>query len=65
MGTTADFHKCGAYSFNHNAIEILDDDTANESGIDLNCSPDNGTSMSEDLHLDDILKSNSTISPNE
>ena len=30
----ASFHKCDIYPFNRNAIEILDDDTANESGID-------------------------------
>ena len=50
----AGFHKCGVYPFNRNVIEILDDDTANESGIDLNCSNDNGTPVSEDFHPADV-----------
>ena len=50
----ASFYKCGVYPFNRNVIEILDDDTANESGIDLNCSNDNGTPVSEDFHPADV-----------
>ena len=45
----ADFDKCGVYPFKCNAIEILDDDTANESGIDLNCSHDDGRPVPDDF----------------
>ena len=52
------FHRCDVqgivYPFNPNAIEILDDNTANKSGIDLNYSHDYGTPMSEDLHYADV-----------
>ena len=34
-----------------NAVEILDDNTTKESGIDLNCSHDNYTPMSKDFIL--------------
>ena len=50
----AGFSKCGVYRFNRNAIEILDDDTANESGIDLNCSHDDHTPMLEDFDPSDV-----------
>ena len=44
----------GVYPFNRNAIEILNDDTANESGIDLNCNHDDCTSMLEDFDPSDV-----------
>ena len=50
----AGFRKCGVYPFNHNAIEILDDSTANESGIDVNCSHDDGIPVSDDFHPVDV-----------
>ena len=46
----AGFHKCGVYPFNRNAIEILDDDTANESGIDLNCDHDDSRPVPDDFY---------------
>ena len=50
----AGFRKCSVYPFNCNAIEILDDSTANESGVDLNCSHDDGTPVSDDFHPVDV-----------
>ena len=64
----AGFHKCSVYPFNRNAIEILDDDTANESGIDLNCSYNDDTPLSEDLHPADenpTPSSHQTIEPEQ
>ena len=62
----AGFHKCGVYSFNRNAIEVLDDDSANESGIDLNCSHDDGRPLlSEDLYPADENPTTSSHQMNE
>ena len=61
----AGFHKCGVHPFNRSAIEILDDDTANESGIDLNCSNDDGTPVSEDFHPANVNATQSSHQRNE
>lgn len=58
----AGFRKCGVYPFNRNAYEILDDNTANESGIDLNCSHDDDTPVSEDF---DPVYANPTQLPHQ
>ena len=52
----AGFTEYGVYPFNRNAIEILDDDTANKSGIDLNCSHDDCTPMLEDFDPSDVYQ---------
>ena len=50
------FSKCGIYPFNRNAIEILDNDTADESEIDLSCSHDDRTPMLEDFDPSDVYQ---------
>jgi len=45
----AGFRKCGVYPFNRNAIEIIDNDPTDDSGIDLNHSCDD-TPESEPPH---------------
>lgn len=69
----AGFQKCGVHSFDHSAIEILDDDTANESGFDLNSSHNDSTSvkmcvLSLEFQFDHFikqLKSVLNISPSQ